>query len=776
MKMKRVLSMALALCMVFGSAAALPEGTFITQSTSITVSAEGEIVSGDYSYVELGDGTIEITGYSGTETEVTVPTTIDEKTVTSIGDFAFSNPNLTKVTLPSTITNIGNNAFRQCEKLESINLPEGLLTIGDSAFYCCEKLETADIPSTVTSIGKSAFFQCGSLKSVEIPSGITEIPESAFRCCSALESITIPSGVTSIGADAFSGCSGAKTITIPDTVTNIDGYAFADCWAVESITIPGSVTTLGDSAFYECKALTSLTFEKGDMGFETIGYQAFYKCEKLTDVTIPGTVKTIGNQAFMGCSSITTLTLEEGIEMLDNWCFGDCTSLKSVTIPKSVKNVMSWAFPSPKDGYSLKILCYNDTAGEDYAKIGKYEYELLDIEHVAAVAATCTTAGNIEYWTCGDKFYSDAVADTEIEQKDTVIAAKGHKFPGKWTVDKPASVATPGKKSITCTVCGGELEGGVETKEIPKLTKDRASGTNRFETSQMIAKKIREENSYANFENIIIASGADFADALSASYLAKVKKAPILLVASKAKDVLSSTVDYVKKNAVAKANVYIVGGTSAVPDSLASDLKKAGCTVKRISGPNRFDTNIAVLKEAGVSKEQILIASGTDYADALSASAVGKPILLVAGKTNSLTPNQKAYLNSLKSANSAALSKAYIIGGTGAVSKGIADQVKGMFKSTVRVSGKNRYETSIEVAKKFFKDPKTLTLAYGLNYPDGLCGGPLAMAYNSPLILTVSTMTTVAAEYAKSVKAESAIALGGTTLISDADIKAIIGK
>ena len=611
---------------------------------------------------------------------------------------------------------------------------------------------------------------------MEIPSGITEIPESAFRCCSALESITIPSGVTSIGADAFSGCSGAKTITIPDTVTNIDGYAFADCWAVESITIPGSVTTLGDSAFYECKALTSLTFEKGDMGFETIGYQAFYKCEKLTDVTIPGTVKTIGNQAFMGCSSITTLTLEEGIEMLDNWCFGDCTSLKSVTIPKSVKNVMSWAFPSPKDGYSLKILCYNDTAGEDYAKIGKYEYELLDIEHVAAVAATCTTAGNIEYWTCGDKFYSDAVADTEIEQKDTVIAAKGHKFPGKWTVDKPASVATPGKKSITCTVCGGELEGGVETKEIPKLTKDRASGTNRFETSQMIAKKIREENSYANFENIIIASGADFADALSASYLAKVKKAPILLVASKAKDVLSSTVDYVKKNAVAKANVYIVGGTSAVPDSLASDLKKAGCTVKRISGPNRFDTNIAVLKEAGVSKEQILIASGTDYADALSASAVGKPILLVAGKTNSLTPNQKAYLNSLKSANSAALSKAYIIGGTGAVSKGIADQVKGMFKSTVRVSGKNRYETSIEVAKKFFKDPKTLTLAYGLNYPDGLCGGPLAMAYNSPLILTVSTMTTVAAEYAKSVKAESAIALGGTTLISDADIKAIIGK
>jgi len=769
--------MALALCMVFGSVAALPEGTFITQSTSITATAEGDtILSGDYEYTVLTDGTIEITKYTGTDTEVTVPTTIDDKTVTSIGADAFKgNSTITSIVIQPGVTNIGDEAFYMLLELKSVTMPEGLLTIGTYAFFRCEKLETADIPSTVTSIGKSAFDQCGSLKSVEIPSGITEIPEFAFGYCYALESITIPSGVTTIGDGAFAGCKNAKTISIPNTVTSIDGSAFAGCWAVESITIPGSVTTLGDYAFYECKALTSVTFEKGTECVTTIGYQAFSKCEKLTDVTISETVNSIGDSAFMGCPSITNLTLKEGIETLRANCFNESTSLKSVTIPKSIKTIWACAFPAVTKEYNMKILCYNNTEGETYAYRNSHDYELLDVEHVAAVAATCTVDGNIEYWTCGDKYYSDAVADTEITKEDTIVKAS-HKFPDDWTVTKPASVATPGIKTQVCTVCGGKQEGGTKTETIAKLSKDRVYGTNRFETSRKIAAKIKEENSSAAFQNVIIASGSDFADALSASYLAKVKNAPILLVAGKSASVLSSTVDYVKKNAVANANVYIVGGTSVVPDSLIIDLKKAGCTVKRISGKNRYETNISVLKEAGVKKEELLIASGADYADALSASAVGKPILLVAGKTNSLTDSQKAYLASLKKADSTALSKAYIIGGTGAVSTGIEKQVKSLFKSTERVKGNNRYETSVAVAKRFFNNPKTLAIAYGLNYPDGLCGGPLAMAYNCPLILTVSQKTDAAAAYAKSVKADSAIALGGTTLITDAAIKAIIGK
>lgn len=682
--------MALALCMVFGSVAALPEGTFITQSTSITATAEGDpIVSGDYSYVEIGDGKIEIVAYSGTDTEVTVPTTIDDKTVTSIGDRAFAGTyNLQTIFIGGAVTSIGLQAFCDCKKLEMIYLENNVLT----------------------TVGIEAFRGCSSLNNLFFPDSVTEIGADAFLYCTSLESIKIPSGVTQIDNGVFSGCTNLKEVSLPDTLTSIGYNSFEKCESLESIKIPDSVTSIWNAAFRNCPNLKA--------------------------VTIPKAVSEIGEHAF--------------------GYYSDSDEDKKV------------------DGF--KISCYNDTAGEQYAKDNGFDYELLDVEHVAAVAATCTVDGNIEHWTCGEMIYSDAVADTEITKEDTVDKAKGHKFPDNWTVTKPASVATPGIKTQVCTVCGGKEEGGTKTETIAKLSKDRVYGTNRFETSRKIAAKIKEENSSAAFQNVIIASGSDFADALSASYLAKVKNAPILLVAGKSASVLSSTVDYVKKNAVANANVYIVGGTSVVPDSLIIDLKKAGCTVKRISGKNRYETNISVLKEAGVKKEELLIASGADYADALSASAVGKPILLVAGKTNSLTDSQKAYLASLKKADSTALSKAYIIGGTGAVSTGIEKQVKSLFKSTERVKGNNRYETSVAVAKRFFNNPKTLAIAYGLNYPDGLCGGPLAMAYNCPLILTVSQKTDAAAAYAKSVKADSAIALGGTTLITDAAIKAIIGK
>ncbi|MBQ1904458.1 MAG: leucine-rich repeat protein, partial [Ruminococcus sp.] len=112
MKMKRVLSMALALSLIFGSAAALPEGTF-TKSTSITASAEGDtIVSGDYKYKLLTNGTAEITEYTGTDATVTIPSALDTKTVSSIGANAFKDcANLKKVIIPKSVTAIGDGAF-----------------------------------------------------------------------------------------------------------------------------------------------------------------------------------------------------------------------------------------------------------------------------------------------------------------------------------------------------------------------------------------------------------------------------------------------------------------------------------------------------------------------------------------------------------------------------------------------------------------------------------------------------------------------------------------
>ena len=165
---------------------------------------------------------------------------------------------------------------------------------------------------------------------------------------------------------------------------------------------------------------------------------------------------------------------------------------------------------------------------------------------------------------------------------------------------------------------------------------------------------------------MIIASGSDFADALSASYLAKVKNAPILLVAGKSASVLSSTVDYVKKNAVANANVYIVGGTSVVPDSLIIDLKKAGCTVKRISGKNRYETCVEINHwfRNQFAKGTACLATGTNFPDALAGGvfAANKyaPLILT---SPTVTEPQHKYFTTYQAKS------VYVFGGAGAVSE-----------------------------------------------------------------------------------------------------------
>jgi hypothetical protein len=116
------------------------------------------------------------------------------------------------------------------------------------------------IPSSVTSIGNSAFSGCRGLTSVTIPSSVTSIGNSAFSGCRGLTSVTIPSSVTSIGVWAFYGCSGLTSVTIPSSVTSIGNSAFFACSGLTSVTIPSSVTSIGFEAFSECSRISSALF------------------------------------------------------------------------------------------------------------------------------------------------------------------------------------------------------------------------------------------------------------------------------------------------------------------------------------------------------------------------------------------------------------------------------------------------------------------------------------------------------------------------------------
>ncbi len=231
-----------------------------------------------------------------------------------IAGSAFVNcTGLISVTIPGSVTGIGNSAFYGCTGLTSIIISDGVTEIGAQAFVGCTGLESVTIPDSVTSIGDAAFFVCRSLTSVTIPDGVTEIGELVFTGCAGLTSITIPDGVTGIGRGAFDGCTGLTSVTIPDSVTSIGGIAFQNCTGLTSITIPDSVMSIGDDAFNLCRNLT-ISGKKGSYA-ETYAKEKEIPFEEIAVTVVPGDVDGDGvisatdcfkvRRAFFGLAPLT---------------------------------------------------------------------------------------------------------------------------------------------------------------------------------------------------------------------------------------------------------------------------------------------------------------------------------------------------------------------------------------------------------------------------------------------------------------------------------------
>lgn len=179
--------------------------TFCLSANALFAGTVGTFGNFSYTY----DGTsISITGYSSYATgEVVVPSTIEGKPVTSIGNSAFAYLSLpTSVTIPNSVTAIGESAFSYCSSMTSVTLPNKITSIGPNTFTNCSSLTSVTIPTSVTSIGDYAFDTCGSLSSVTIPANVISIGYGAYHSCYKLTEVTIGSGVTSIGGFAFYRC------------------------------------------------------------------------------------------------------------------------------------------------------------------------------------------------------------------------------------------------------------------------------------------------------------------------------------------------------------------------------------------------------------------------------------------------------------------------------------------------------------------------------------------------------------------------------------------
>lgn len=317
-----------------------------------------------YSY-DTNNGEVTITGYTGTDTQLVIPSTINGLPVKAIGDYAFNYDNkITSVVIPSGVTSIGDEAFYNCNALTSVVIPSGVTSIGYGAFYNCDALTSVSIPGSVASFGSSIFSECDVLTNVTLGSGLSTIGSSMFSYCYSLVNVVIPSGVTSIGSSAFYECSGMTNATIPGTVASIGASAFSGCEKLTGVSLPAGLITLGSSAFFNCDGLTSITIPSGltalpDGVFSScsgltsvtlsgavtsIGSSAFSGCGSLAGFTLPASITYLGAEAFQGCSSLTGITIPSGVTSLPYGVFAYCSALTSVTIPSSVTTIEDEAF------------------------------------------------------------------------------------------------------------------------------------------------------------------------------------------------------------------------------------------------------------------------------------------------------------------------------------------------------------------------------------------------------------------------------------------------
>ena len=389
-----------------------------------------------------------------------------------------------------------------------------------------------------------------------------------------------------------------------------------------------------------------------------------------------------------------------------------------------------------------------ETAAENARKAkDAAEKELASANADKAEAQAKLDAANADL-AKAEKELSDAkkeVADTEQKLADMTKA--------KEEAEKRAEEA---EKKLE------ELQGG----EKPDADFSRYAGTSRYETALKTADALKKSLKVDKFDYIIVADGNNYPDALAGSFLAKVKKAPLILVdrSVASEDMVG---EYIEKNLSNKGTVYLLGGSDVVTARFEKSLK--GIDVERLAGTTRYETNLEILNEAKASGEDLLACTGEGFADSLSASAVGKPILLVDNR--GLIAEQKAYLDK------ADVQDVYLIGGADVVSNKVGRELKAYDKDgkTERIAGDNRYKTSVEVAKAFFpKKCDSAVLAYGMKFPDGLAGGPLAISMGSPLLLVEDTAYADAKAYGSSVGISKLAVLGGTDVISDATAESIL--
>ena len=342
-------------------------GSDKTEEPGKTVSAsepgEGE---SDYTYNALDDGTIEITGYSGSAENIVIPAQIDGKSVTRIGNNAFEKSSAKEIVIPDSVTEIGSQAFSGCGKLTGVSIPNSVTTIRDRAFFDCNSLASITIPDSVTDIELQAFCNCTSLKEVTIPASVTYIGDEAFGYYSDIDGSEIKK------VDGFK-INYAKN-TYGHYYATKNGFSDEDCIITNEL----SDGTLEISNYAGNSATYEIPGEIDGKKVVRIGDSAFIDCTELTSVTIPDGVTDICWRAFYNCVSLKSVTIPESVINIDNYAFGyyyDSDSFGTKKIDgfkiNYVKNTYGHMY-ALKNGFTDEACLLTNELGDGTLEITKY--------------------------------------------------------------------------------------------------------------------------------------------------------------------------------------------------------------------------------------------------------------------------------------------------------------------------------------------------------------------------------------------------------------------
>lgn len=330
----------------------------------------------NYTYQMLSDGTVEITGYTGNNDKISIPSEFNGLTVTSISNSAFVNcKKLTAVTIPNSVINISDSAFKDCSFLTSVDIPNSVTVIGDYVFSGCISLSNIQVDKNNTaycSIDGNLYNKAATIliqyaigktsASFTIPDSVTSISSRAFSECNNLTSVTIPYFVANICDRAFLNCHNLSNITIPNSVINIDECAFLNCNNLTSLTIPKSVSSIGEYAFGYNNYESGFVPDKVD-DFTITGYRESVaeiyanengfnflmvddSCDFEYKVCDNGTAEITKYKGNGGIVTIPSIIDGYAVTSLGYLSFSYCTNLSSVYIPDSVINIGARAFYS----------------------------------------------------------------------------------------------------------------------------------------------------------------------------------------------------------------------------------------------------------------------------------------------------------------------------------------------------------------------------------------------------------------------------------------------